>query len=48
MQNFNYDQEILRLLQVLMWVSNVTTVVWQGRTTQGKTWKLADKNIVTI
>lgn len=42
MWNFNYDQEILRLLQVLMWVANVTTVVWQGRTTQSKTWKLAD------
>lgn len=27
MQNFNYNQEVLHLLQVLMWVANVTTVV---------------------
>lgn len=48
MQNFNYNQEILHLLQVLMWVANVTTVVWWGGTTQGKTWKLADRNTETI
>lgn len=48
MQNFNYNQEVLHLLQVLMWVANVTTVVRWGGTTQGKTWKLADRNTETI
>lgn len=48
MQNFNYNQEILNLLQVLMWVANVTTMVWQGGTTQGEAWKLADRNTETI
>lgn len=48
MQNFNYNQDILRLLQVLIWVANVTTMVWQGGTTQGETWKLADRNTETI
>lgn len=47
MQNFNYIQDILHLLQVLMWVANVTTMVWWGGTTQGKTWNLADRNTET-